>query len=180
MKGAGKFTILAGVLPVAAAWVAGLSGLPMAHRPVTNVLAEVLAVLLLVLGWRFRRGRLAVAALAIALANFLVRGPLVENPVGPGGSALAFLVPVTLVVLALLPERPINRPLILALLAAVAPNGTPMFIKVARGSFNAAGLWTVSGTVPPGLSGNVVTFQSFGIAPTGKVEPTNREVVTFQ
>jgi len=119
VRGAGKFTILAGVLPVAVAWVAGLSGLPMAHRPVTNVLAEVFAVLLLVLGWRFRRGRLAVAALAIALANFLVRGPLSELPAGPGGSALAFVLPVSLVVLALLPERPIDRPLILALLAAV-------------------------------------------------------------
>jgi len=119
VKGAGKFTILAGVLPVALAWVAGLSGLPMAHRPVTDVLAEVLAVLLLVLSWRFRRGRLAVAALAIALANFLLRGPMAEDPAAPAGSALAFLLPVTLVILALLPERPIDQPLILALLAVV-------------------------------------------------------------
>jgi diguanylate cyclase (GGDEF)-like protein len=119
VKGAGKFTILAGLLPVALAWVAGLSGLPMAQRPVTDVLAEVLAVLLLVLSWRFRRGRLAVAALAVALANFLLRGPMAENPAAPGASALAFLLPVTLVVLALLPERPIDQPLIVALLAAV-------------------------------------------------------------
>jgi diguanylate cyclase (GGDEF)-like protein len=119
VRGAGKFTIVAGFLPVTAAWVVGLSGLPTAHRPVTNVLAEVLAVLLLVLGWRFRRGRLAVAALVIALANFLVRGPLTELPAGPGGPALAFILPVSLAALALLPERPIDRPLILALLAAV-------------------------------------------------------------
>jgi diguanylate cyclase (GGDEF)-like protein len=119
VRGAGKFTVLAGVLPVAVAWVVGLSGLPTAHRPVTNVLAEVMAVLLLVLGWRFRRGRLAVAALAIALANFLVRGPLAESPSGLGGSTLAFVLPATLVVLALLPERPIDRPLILALFAVV-------------------------------------------------------------
>jgi len=119
VKGVGKFTMIAGVVPVTAAWIAGLSGLPAAHRPVTNVLAEVLAVLLLVLGWRFRRGRLTVAALAIALANFLVRGPLAELPAGPGASTLAFVLPVSLVVLALLPERPIDHPLILALLAVV-------------------------------------------------------------
>ncbi len=119
MRGAGKFTILTGALPVAVAWAVGLSGLPMAHRPVSNVLAEVLAVLLLVLGWRFRRGRLAVAALAIAVANFLVRGSLAEHPAALGGPILAFLLPVTLVVLALLPERPIDQPLIVALLATV-------------------------------------------------------------
>ena len=64
MKGAGTITLAAGGLPVLAAWLVGLSGLPVAHRPVTDVLAEVLAVLLLVLGWRFRRGRLVVAAVA--------------------------------------------------------------------------------------------------------------------
>ena len=111
--------MIAGGLPVLAAWIAGLSGLPEAHRPVTDVLAEVLAVLLLVLGWRFRRGRLAVATLALALANFLVRGPLTDAPSGAGLATLAILLPVTLAVLSLLPERPVNRPLILVLLGVV-------------------------------------------------------------
>ena len=119
MKGAGTITLAAGGLPVLAAWLVGLSGLPAAQRPITDVLAEVLAVLLLVLGWRFRRGRLVVAAVALALANFLVRGPLADAPSQAGLAALAILLPVTLAILSLLPERPINRPLILALLVAV-------------------------------------------------------------
>ena len=119
MKGAGTITLAAGGLPVLAAWVVGLSGLPTAHRPITDVLAEVLAVLLLVLGWRFRRGRLVVAAVALALANFLVRGPLADAPSEAGLATLAILLPVTLAILSLLPERPINRPLILILLGLV-------------------------------------------------------------
>ena len=73
MKGAGTITLAAGGLPVLVAWLVGLSGLPVAQRPITDVLAEVMAMLLLVLGWRFRRGRLVIAAAALALANFLVR-----------------------------------------------------------------------------------------------------------
>jgi diguanylate cyclase (GGDEF)-like protein len=119
MKGAGTITLAAGGLPVLAAWLVGLSGLAAAHRPITDVLAEVLAVLLLVLGWRFRRGRLVVAAVALALASFLVRGPLADAPSEAGLAALAILLPITLAVLSLLPERPINHPLILALLVAV-------------------------------------------------------------
>jgi diguanylate cyclase (GGDEF)-like protein len=119
MKGAGTITLAAGGLPVLVAWLVGLSGLPAAHRPITDVLAEVLAVLLLVLGWRFRRGRLVVAAVALALANFLVRGPLADASSEAGHAALAIMLPVTLAVLSLLPERPINHPLILGLLAAV-------------------------------------------------------------
>jgi diguanylate cyclase (GGDEF)-like protein len=119
MKGAGTITLAAGGLPVLAAWVAGLSGLPAAHRPITDVLAEVLAVLLLVLGWRFRRGRLVVAAVALALANFLVRGPLADAPSEAGLATLAILLPVTLASLSRLPERPIGRPLILILLGVV-------------------------------------------------------------
>jgi diguanylate cyclase (GGDEF)-like protein len=123
MKGAGTITLAAGGLPVLAAWLVGLSGLPAVHRPITDVLAEVLAVLLLVLGWRFRRGRLVVAAVTLALANFLVRGPLADAPSEAGLAALAILLPVTLAVLSLLPERPINRPLILILLGVVIVQG---------------------------------------------------------
>jgi diguanylate cyclase (GGDEF)-like protein len=123
MKGPGTITLAAGGLPVMAAWLVGLSGLPIAHRPITDVLAEVLAVLLLVLGWRFRRGRLVVAAVAIAITNFLVRGALVDAPSDAGLAALAMLLPVTLAVLSLLPERPISHPLILTLLGVVVIQG---------------------------------------------------------
>ena len=39
-----------------------------------------------------------------------------------------------------------------ALLAAVEVNGTPMFGLISLGSFDANGLWTVLGTVPPELA----------------------------
>jgi diguanylate cyclase (GGDEF)-like protein len=119
VKRAGTLTLIAGGLPVLVAWIVGVYGLPEAHRPVTDVLAEVLAVLLLVLGWRFRRGRLVVAALAVALANFLVRGPLANTPSEAGFATLTILLPVTLALLSLLPERPVNQPLTLTLAAVV-------------------------------------------------------------
>ncbi|MGD9253782.1 MAG: GGDEF domain-containing protein [Holophagae bacterium] len=119
VKGAGKITLIAGGLPVLVAWIVGWYGLPEAHRPITDVLAEVLAVLLLVLSWRFRRGRLVVATLAVALANFLVRGPIAGASSDAGLAILSFLLPVTLAVLSLLPERPVHQPMILILAAAV-------------------------------------------------------------
>ncbi len=67
-----------------------------------------------------------------------------------------------------------------ALLAAVDINGTPLFLKIAFGTFDATGLWSVADTVPPGLSGIVATFLGIGIAPTGKVDLTNLEAITFQ
>ncbi len=73
-----------------------------------------------------------------------------------------------------------GQPLGLALLGVVDINGTPLFLTLAFGTFDASGLWSLGGTVPPGLSGNVVTFQSLGFAPTGKQALTNREAVTFQ
>ncbi len=67
-----------------------------------------------------------------------------------------------------------------ALLYVVDLNGTPMFLRIWFGSFDALGLFTASAAVPPGLSGSVLTFMVFGYAPNGKVDFTNREVVTFQ
>ena len=119
MRGAGRITVITGGLPVLIAWLVGLSGLAETHRAVVDVLAEVVAVLLVVLAWRFRRGRLAVAALAIAVANFLIRGPLSGPHAEPGVAALAVILPVGLAVLALLPEQPIGRPLMLGLMAGV-------------------------------------------------------------
>ncbi len=142
MKGAGTITLAAGGLPVLVAWLVGLSGLPAAHRPITDVLAEVLAVLLLVLGWRFRRGRLVVAAVAIALANFLVRSPLAGASSQAGLAALAILLPVTLAVLSLLPERPINRPLIVALLGVVVVQSWLVYaIGISQPSIQDVGLF---------------------------------------
>lgn len=111
--------MFSGSVPVLVAWLAGRYGLLEAHRPVTEVLAEVLGVLLLVLAWRFRRGRLATAALLIGLANLLIRGPLGALPGGAGRTVLVVLLPVMIALLALLPERSISRPQTLALLAAV-------------------------------------------------------------
>ena len=138
MKGAGTITLAAGGAPVLAAWLVALSGIAVAHQPITDVLAEVLTVLLLVLGWRFRRGRLVVAAVAIGLANFAVRKPLDGAPSDAGLAALAILLPITLAVLSLLPEKPINRPLVLGLLGVVVAN-----------------TWfaTVVGSSPPASSG---------------------------
>ena len=37
------------------------------------------------------------------------------------------------------------------------------------GNFDAAGVWTFGGTVPPGLSGLALTFETVGFTPTGRV-----------
>jgi diguanylate cyclase (GGDEF)-like protein len=120
VRGAGKITTVAGGLPVLVAWLVGITGLPAAQRPVSNVLAEVMAVLLVILAWRFRRGRLAVAAVAVALANHLIRGSVGGEPVGPGLVALAVVLPTNIAVISLLRERPITRPVIMLFVGVVA------------------------------------------------------------
>jgi len=119
VRSAGVITVLLGSLPVLVAWAAGLTGILERHRPVTDVLAEVLALLLIVLAWRFRRGRLAVAAVLIGVSNYLVRGPLGGTDDGSGATALILIIPVLLAVLSLLPERPIGHVQNLVLFVAI-------------------------------------------------------------
>jgi diguanylate cyclase (GGDEF)-like protein len=111
MAGAGSITFVAGALLVIGAWAVAALDLPGGYRPFTAVLAEPLALLLVVLAWRFRRSRLAVAALLVAVANLLVRGPLeaaVGDPFHPGSAALALLLPVNLGLVVLTRDHPLK------------------------------------------------------------------------
>ena len=137
VKGAGKISFLAGGILVLAAWVLAAAGLPSAQMPVVGVLPELLACLAVVLAWRFRRGRLAVAALTIALVNWLVRGPLsgATGEVEPGmlQAALAMLLPINLGLLALLRDGPLPRLGVLVHLGAVAAQ--PWLVALVLKSF---------------------------------------------
>ena len=63
---------------------------------------------------------------------------------------------------------------------AVDVSGTPMFFKIAKGSFNALSCWAFSAMVPPGLTGLDATFQSIGFACSGDLTFSNRVVILFQ
>jgi hypothetical protein len=65
-------------------------------------------------------------------------------------------------------------------LVATSVDGAPSFLPAAIGSFDAVGGWTLSATVPIGLSGHVVGFTTFGIVDTGKVDRTDEVEVAFQ
>jgi hypothetical protein len=67
-----------------------------------------------------------------------------------------------------------------SLLVATDINGTQLFLPLVLASFDANGLWTLSGTVPTGFAGFVVTFETFGFVATGKVEVSNAFAVSFQ
>lgn len=150
MRSAGVITVLLGGLPVLVAWAAGHTGLLDSHRPVTDVLAEVLALLLIILAWRFRRGRLAVASLVVGISNYLVRGPLTDSIGGSGTTALMLIVPVLLAVLSLLPERPVGHTQTLVLVVAV------LILGVATAVTHGA----VAPVVGPGVSSDLQDFFS--------------------
>jgi len=65
-------------------------------------------------------------------------------------------------------------------LVATSVDGAPSFLPAVLGSFDAVGGWTISASVPNGLSGHVVGFTTFGIVDSGKVERTNEVEVAFQ
>jgi Tol biopolymer transport system component len=73
-----------------------------------------------------------------------------------------------------------GQPLGATLLVTTALNGSPLFGPLIPGSFDAAGKWVFSATVPGGLAGNVVTFATFGIVPPGKVAISGPRNVSFQ
>ncbi len=122
MKGAGRLTLLAGCLLVLAAWVGAAAEMPPNYQDVTEVLAEILAFLTFVLAWRFRRSRLAIAAVIVALANLMLRGLPHNNGNIIDDSelaALGILLPLNLGILALFRDGKVARPATLIHLGAL-------------------------------------------------------------
>jgi hypothetical protein len=66
------------------------------------------------------------------------------------------------------------------MLVAINVDGIPMFTTVAFDVFDSNGLFTLSGVVPFGLQGHVVTLEVVGLLPSGKPGVSNPEVVTFE
>jgi Tol biopolymer transport system component len=67
-----------------------------------------------------------------------------------------------------------------ALMVVIDINGTPMFLPAVLGSFDSGGRFSVSGTVPTGLSGNVITFETIGYVTASKIDLSNPFAVAFQ
>jgi hypothetical protein len=59
-------------------------------------------------------------------------------------------------------------------------NGTPLFLPLVVTTCDATGEWSLSASVPGGLAGNVITFVSYAIVDSGKVDLSDRAVVTIQ
>lgn len=65
-------------------------------------------------------------------------------------------------------------------LFAVAIDGTPVNRFVAFGALDATGAWSIGATVPPSLSGHVLTFRSYAIGFQNKVVDSQDQTLTVQ
>ncbi len=119
----GKITLATTIaLPTVAVGLV-LGGVPPASAPYIERAAEIIAIFSLILGWRFRRGRLVLATVALALANHLIRTTLsgeIDAGFGPSLAALSVFLPLNLAIIGLLSERKLSSWSTLALLAAIA------------------------------------------------------------
>lgn len=110
MHGASRITVVAGAILVLTAWVAGSFKFPDEYHTITEVLAEIAAVLVIVLAWRYRRDRLAIAAAVVAGSNLMIRTGLVTSGDGAAGAVLSLFFAFDLCLLVLTRDRPLWRP----------------------------------------------------------------------
>ncbi|MCD4750153.1 MAG: GGDEF domain-containing protein [Thermoanaerobaculales bacterium] len=118
----GRITIATAVSLPAAGWITGLTELPSAYLPFAERATEFLAIFSIILAWRFRRSRIFLAAMTLALANQLIRGPLtveISTGFGPGLAALAILLPLNLGLIGLFRDRSVVKVSTLICLAAI-------------------------------------------------------------
>jgi diguanylate cyclase (GGDEF)-like protein len=160
MQGASRITVVAGGLLVATAWILGTFAPIDQYRAIIDILAEAIAVLLFILAWRYRRNRLAVAALVIAAANFMIRTGRVPLTGGTALTALAVVIAADLAIIAITRDRPVSHPtgmiwlVVLAAEVLFVVNGSDLSGRslhvllekpgIVEGAFAAAGIVVVS------------------------------------
>jgi diguanylate cyclase (GGDEF)-like protein len=120
MPGAARITLVAGGLLIAAAWTIGRFGLLHAHQSVTDILAEAVGALLLVLAWRYRRDRLAASAVMVAAVNLPIRNGMISWPHSAGATALVLALAIDLCILTVTRDRPLGRPAWVAWMIGIA------------------------------------------------------------
>jgi diguanylate cyclase (GGDEF)-like protein len=120
MRTAARITVATGGLLVAAAWVAGATGLVGGRTALTDAIVGLAAVFAVVLAWRYRRHRLAVAAVLVGATGLVLRSRLAAPLSDAGWAALALALAVDLGLLAVTRDRPLRRPASLIWLAAIA------------------------------------------------------------
>jgi hypothetical protein len=59
-------------------------------------------------------------------------------------------------------------------------NGTPFILPLLTVSFDATGSWTLSSSVPSGLSGIEVGLKMFALPYGGKIMMSNEELIVFK
>jgi diguanylate cyclase (GGDEF)-like protein len=148
----GKITLGTTIaLPVVAVGVV-LGGVSPTAAPFVERTAEFVAIFSLLLGWRFRRSRLVLAAGTLALANFLIRTSLsaeITAGFGPSLAALSVLLPLDLGLIGVLSEGKVLRwrTLVLALGIAAQPFLVSRVLTLAQGGSD-FGLWYLVMTTP--------------------------------
>jgi diguanylate cyclase (GGDEF)-like protein len=122
MRGPGSVTFVSSGVLVLAAWALASTAVPTPYSALTSVLAEPLGLLLVVLAWRFRRSRLAIAAMVVGLANLVLRAPFVHRfgeTTSLEAALLAFLFAFNLGAVVLLRDHPLAHPRTLVHVVAV-------------------------------------------------------------
>ncbi len=117
MPGSARITLAVGFALVVAAWIAGSLGLPVEYRTATDILAVALAVPLVLLAARYRRHRLAVAAVLIAGADLAMKSVVARTPDDAALTPLVLVVAANLAMLAVIRDRPLSKALPVAWLA---------------------------------------------------------------
>lgn len=154
MRRASQITLFIGGLLVGSAWFAGSLDLLREHRAVIWILGEIVAVLLVILAWRYRRDRLAVAAIITIGFDLLVRSDLVDNP--PQMGMLAVVLAIDFLLVAVTRDRPLFR---VSTLMWVAILGCQLWLATLGVNLIDERMTSVLGhpiTVPAAMTGAVV------------------------
>jgi hypothetical protein len=61
----------------------------------------------------------------------------------------------------------------------IGANGSPLFVPMLFGNLDGQGIFSLFGTIAPGLSGLNITLRMYAMKPSGKIVAGNEVVIFF-